>query len=291
MPVIHLDTIEHEQLSIYNNLTNRQLRSRLDPNSGLCIAESEKVIRVALLEGLIPASLLLDERQFAHHHTLIHDVCQTGHAVDISFDAGHLSLRERQGEPVVYVVPRDEICKLVGYEVTRGMFCALRRPLELDASKLLVSLPSAHRLAVLEGITDATNVGAAFRSAAALGVDAVLLSPTCCDPFVRRAIRVSMGTVFQVPWARLNSWPDHEFFSQRGFSTAALALTDESIALGEEDLRSIDKLALVFGTEGDGLSHATLEACDITVRIPMHHGVDSLNVAAATAVAFWELCH
>ena len=172
----------------------------------------------------------------------------------------------------------------------------MRRPAERDAAAVLDALPDARRIAVLEGVTDATNVGAAMRSAAALGIDAVLLTPTCCDPLVRRAVRVSMGTVFQVPWGRFGSWPSTGderdgmgLLRSHGFKTAALALRDDSFSLGDERLAGIDKLAMLFGTEGDGLANDTIEACDMTVRIPMQHGVDSLNVAAATAVAFWEL--
>ena len=159
-------------------------------------------------------------------------------------------------------------------------------------------MPEARRVAILESVTDATNVGAAMRSAAALGVDAVLLTPTCCDPLVRRAVRVSMGTVFQVPWARFGVWPNADaadadgmaLLRKLGFKTAALALRDDSYSLGDPELYGIEKLAMLFGTEGDGLASETIEACDLTVRIPMQHGVDSLNVAAATAVAFWDLC-
>ena len=186
----------------------------------------------------------------------------------------------------------------MGYNVTRGVLCAMRRPSELSAAELLASMPEARRVAILEGVTDATNVGAAMRSAAALGVDAVLLTPTCCDPLVRRAVRVSMGTVFQVPWARFGVWPSAgaadadgmALLRKLGFKTAALALRDDSYSLGDPELYGIEKLAMLFGTEGDGLASETIEACDLTVRIPMQHGVDSLNVAAATAVAFWDLC-
>ena len=211
--------------------------------------------------------------------------------------AGHVTIVPTPDVPI-YVLSHDQICRLVGYNVTRGVLCAMRRPAERSAAALLDELPDARRLAVLEGVTDATNVGAAMRSAAALGIDAVLLTPTCCDPLVRRAVRVSMGTVFQVPWARFGSWPAEQggtdgigLLRARGFKTAALALRDDSYSLGDERLRGIDRLAMLFGTEGDGLANSTIEACDVTVRIPMQHGVDSLNVAAATAVAFWELCH
>jgi tRNA G18 (ribose-2'-O)-methylase SpoU len=198
------------------------------------------------------------------------------------------------GRPVpVFTAESDILQNLTGFRLTRGVLCAMRRP-ALPAVEEVVG--GARRIAVLEGIVDHTNVGAAFRSAAALNVDAVLVTPTCCDPLYRRAVRVSMGTVFQVPWTRIGQevadWPDAGLAQLRrlGFKTAAFALREDSLPLGDPRLGEIEKLAMVFGTEGDGLAGATIAACDYTVKIPMSHGVDSLNVAAATAVAFWQLC-
>jgi tRNA G18 (ribose-2'-O)-methylase SpoU len=203
-----------------------------------------------------------------------------------------------EGVPI-YVAPADELKKLTGFSLTRGILCAMRRPRLPEVEDLLSHARDggpARRVAVLEGIVDHTNVGAIFRSAAALGVDAVLVTPTCCDPLYRRAVRVSMGTVFQVPWTRLgddpSEWPEAGLarLHAAGFATAAMALSDDSIPLGDPRLAAEERLALIFGTEGDGLSHRTIEGSTYTVRIPMQHGVDSLNVAAASAVAFWELC-
>ena len=295
MGIVRLDTATDQRLDVYARLTERQLRSRLEASEGVLVAESEKVVRVAIRQGMEPLSLLLEERQLETQADLVRDVLALGHGGEVHAAAGHLSVEPTDGVPI-YVLPHDEICKLVGYNVTRGVLCAMRRPAERDAAAVLDALPDARRIAVLEGVTDATNVGAAMRSAAALGIDAVLLTPTCCDPLVRRAVRVSMGTVFQVPWGRLGSWPSTDderngmgLLRSHGFKTAALALRDDSFSLGDERLAGIDKLAMLFGTEGDGLATDTIEACDMTVRIPMQHGVDSLNVAAATAVAFWEL--
>lgn len=297
MGIVRIDTADDPRLDVYARLTERQLRSRLERNASILVAESEKVVRVALASGVAPLSLLLEERQLETEADLVADVLALANGGEVRESAGHVSIVPTPDVPI-YVLPHDRICRLVGYNVTRGVLCAMRRPAERSAAALLDELPDARRLAVLEGVTDATNVGAAMRSAAALGIDAVLLTPTCCDPLVRRAVRVSMGTVFQVPWARFGSWPAEQggtdgigLLRARGFKTAALALRDDSYSLGDERLRGIDRLAMLFGTEGDGLANSTIEACDVTVRIPMQHGVDSLNVAAATAVAFWELCH
>lgn len=290
MSIIKLKTASDERLRAYTSLTERQLRDNLESEQGILVAESEKVVRVALKEGLQPLSLLLEDRQIENRKELVELFLAQGQGAEVSEHAGHLSITQVQDMPI-YVLPQEELSKLVGYKVTRGIHALFRRPKELTALELLESMPNARRVAVLEGVTDSTNVGAAFRSAAALGVDAVLLSPTCCDPLVRRALRVSMGTVFQVPWARFDMWPEGlETLKGFGFTTAALALRDDSHALGEPALRSIDKLAMVFGTEGDGLANETINTCDVTIKIPMAHGVDSLNVAAATAVAFWDLC-
>ena len=297
MGIVRIDAADDPRLDVYARLTERQLRSRLERDASILVAESEKVVRVALASGLAPLSLLLEERQLETEANLVADVLALANGGEVRESAGHVSIVPTPDVPI-YVLPHDQISRLVGYNVTRGVLCAMRRPAERSAAALLDELPDARRLAVLEGVTDATNVGAAMRSAAALGIDAVLLTPTCCDPLVRRAVRVSMGTVFQVPWARFGSWPAEQgrtdgigLLRARGFKTAALALRDDSYSLGDERLRGIDRLAMLFGTEGDGLANSTIEACDVTVRIPMQHGVDSLNVAAATAVAFWELCH
>lgn len=290
MSIIKLTSAQDIRLAAYTSMTERQLRSNLETSEGVLVAESEKVVRVALGAGLKPLSLLLEDRQLETRQDLIELMLSQPCGAELSEHAGHLHMEPVSDFPI-YVLPHQELSHLVGYNVTRGIHALFRRPAQKCAQELLDELPEARRIAVLEGVTDSTNVGAAFRSAAALNVDAVLLSPTCCDPWVRRSVRVSMGTVFQVPWARFDSWPEGlASLKDAGFMSAALALTDESHALGEPQLRTIDKLAMVFGTEGDGLAASTIEACDITIKIPMSHGVDSLNVAAATAVAFWDLC-
>ena len=297
MGIVRLDSADDPRVAVYKNLTDRQLRSRLEPACGVLVAESEKVVRVALAAGLQPFSLLLEERQLESQSKLIDAVLAAGPGRRVGISAGHIELAEETPEPEVYVLPHEEACKLVGYNVTRGVLCAMRRPLPPSASELLATLPEARRVAVFEGVTDSTNMGAAFRSAAALNVDAILLSPTCCDPLVRRSVRVSMGTLFQVPWGRMGAWPCADdaadglgLLRAQGFTCAALALRDDSYALGDPELHEFEKLAMVFGTEGDGLAQATIDACDLTIKIPMSHGVDSLNVAAASAVTFWELC-
>lgn len=289
MPIIMLDNAQDPRLQVYTSLTERQLRNRLESKQGILIAESEKVVRVALKEGLTPLSLLINEEQVEGRASLV-ELMSGMSGAEVVEESGHLQIKPTESLPI-YVLPQAELSKLVGYNVTRGIHAAFVRPQEIGAKELLAKLPQARRIAVLEGVTDSTNVGAAFRSAAALDVDAVLLSPTCCDPLVRRSLRVSMGTVFQVPWARFTEWPlDLEKLKAAGFTCAALALRDDSHDLGEAELRSIDKLAMIFGTEGEGLEQATIDVCDLTIKIPMAHGVDSLNVAAASAVAFWELC-
>ncbi len=294
MAVIKLSTANDPRVDVYARLTDRQLRNKLEASASVLVAESEKVVRVALASGLEPLSLLLEEGQLATRGDLVKAVAGLSGA-DVMARAGHVEICPVPELPV-YVLPHSEISKLVGYNVTRGVLAAFRRPAERSAAEVLDALPAARRVAVLEGVTDATNVGAAVRSAAALGVDAMLLSPTCCDPLVRRSVRVSMGTIFQLPWGRFGEWPCAEgddgiaLLKSHGFKTAALALRDDSYALGNPELREVDKLAMLFGTEGDGLSSETIEACDYTVKIPMYHDVDSLNVAAASAVTFWDLC-
>ena len=270
--IIPITDLSAPQLDVYVRLTGAQLRNRLEPEKGIFVAESPTVIEVAMNAGCEPVSLLTDER-------LLND------------DVKGIINRLADDVPV-YTAPRDLLVELTGFALTRGALCAMRRP----------SLPSvealcrdANRIAVLEGVTDSTNIGALFRSAAALGIDAVLVTPTCCDPLCRRAVRVSMGTIFQVPWTRIGEhhtdWPEAGMARLRalGFKTCAMALRDDSVSIDDKRLAAEDKLAIILGTEGDGLAGGTIADCDYTVRIPMSHGVDSLNVAAAGAVAFWEL--
>lgn len=265
--IITLTSLDAPELDVYARLMQAQLRNRLEPEKGLFIAESPKVIGTALDTGLEPVSFLMEQRHI------------TGDAA---------SLLARFPDVPVYTAERELLARLTGYTLTRGVLCAMRRPAPKSPTEVIAG---AKRIAVLEGVVDATNIGAIFRSAAALGMDAVLLSPTCCDPLTRRAVRVSMGTVFQLPWATFDTWPagGMEILRGAGFATCAMALRDDSLALGDERLNSLPKLAIVLGAEGDGLANGTIAACDYTVRIPMAHGVDSLNVAAASAVAFWEL--
>lgn len=271
MNVIEIESLSDPELDVYLRLTEAQLRNRLEPEKGIFIAESPKVISRALDAGMSPLSLLMERKHIETEAALI----------------------ERCGDVPVYTGPSELLEELTGFALTRGVLCAMRRPQLPSVEELLAD---ARRVAVLEGIVDHTNVGAIFRSAAALGVDAVFVTPTCCDPLYRRAVRVSMGTVFQVPWTRIGNdvhdWPQPGLarLSALGFKTAALALSDDSVPLDDTALNAEPRLALVFGTEGDGLSHKTIEGCDYTVRIPMHNGVDSLNVAAASAVTFWQLC-
>ena len=278
--VVEIEAFEDERLDAYARLTEAQLRCRLEPEKGICIAESFKVIDRALDAAMVPVSVLVAPKW----------VDETLERARQAVQAGLVS--EDEDLPI-FVAPVEQLSKLTGYNLTRGALCAMRRPVLPSVEEVV---RGARRIAVLEGIVDHTNVGAIFRSAAALNVDAVLVTPTCCDPLYRRATRVSMGTVFQVPWTRIGSdhtqWPVPGLSMLRdlGFTTAAFALTDESISLADPQLDEIDKLAVVLGTEGDGLCHDTIAGCDLTVRIPMAHGVDSLNVAAASAVAFWHLC-
>ena len=252
------------QLDVYSRLTEAQLKNRLHPEDGLFIAESPVVIGYALDAGYEPVSLLMERRHIA------------GKAA---------TLIARCGDIPVYTADQEMLSRLTGYPLTRGVLCAMRRPAPRAVEAVCAD---ARRVAVLEGIVDTTNIGAIFRSAAALGMDAVLLSPTCCDPLNRRAVRVSMGTVFQVPWARLGCWPD-DTLNALGFKTAAMALSDDAVSIDDPALMAEPRLAIVLGTEGDGLARSTIARCDYTVKIPMAHGVDSLNVAAASAVAFWQL--
>lgn len=269
--IIEITDFHAPELDPYARLTQNQLRNRLEPEKGIFIAESPKVIDRALDAGYKPVSLLMERKQI------------TGPA------AGILS---RCGDAPVYTANREMLAELTGFELTRGVLCAFRRPAPRPVEELC---KNARRVAVLEGIVDSTNVGAIFRSAAALNMDAVLINPSCCDPLCRRAVRVSMGTVFQVPWGQLGEtpadWPEKgmDLLRSLGFKTAAMALSDRSVSIDDEQLAKEPKLAIVLGTEGDGLAAGTIASCDYTVRIPMSHGVDSLNVAAASAVAFWQL--
>lgn len=269
--IIEITDFHAPELDPYARLTQNQLRNRLEPEKGIFIAESPKVIDRALDAGYKPVSLLMERKQI------------TGPA------AGILS---RCGDAPVYTADREMLAELTGFELTRGVLCAFRRPAPRPVEELC---KNTRRVAVLEGIVDSTNVGAIFRSAAALNMDAVLINPSCCDPLCRRAVRVSMGTVFQVPWGQLGEtpadWPEKgmDILHSLGFKTAAMALSDRSVSIDDERLAKEPKLAIVLGTEGDGLAAGTIASCDYTVRIPMSHGVDSLNVAAASAVAFWQL--
>ncbi len=269
--IIEITDFHAPELDPYARLTQNQLRNRLEPEKGIFIAESPKVIDRALDAGYKPVSLLMERKQI------------TGPA------AGILS---RCGDAPVYTADREMLAELTGFELTRGVLCAFHRPAPRPVEELC---KNARRVAVLEGIVDSTNVGAIFRSAAALNMAAGLINPSCCDPLCRRAVRVSMGTVFQVPWGQLGEtpadWPEKgmDILHSLGFKTAAMALSDRSVSIDDEQLAKEPKLAIVLGTEGDGLAADTIASCDYTVKIPMSHGVDSLNVAAASAVAFWQL--
>ncbi|MBQ9042741.1 MAG: RNA methyltransferase [Eggerthellaceae bacterium] len=274
MRIERLTSLEDPRLDAYARLTDVQLRSRIEPSQAVFIAESAEVIGRALDGGMRPLSLLTTE----HHLPQLERVFEKMEACD--------------PQAPVFVAPEEELAQLTGFELTRGALAAFRRPPERPVEEVV---RDARLVAVLEDIRNHTNVGAIFRSAAAIGVDAVLASPACYDPLYRRAVRVSMGTVFQVPWTRIGTNP-HDWATEGvpllhslGFKTAAMALSDDSISLDDPRLKACEKLALVFGTEGDGLAPSTISQCDFTVRIPMQHGVDSLNVAASSAVAFWEL--
>ncbi|MBP5326312.1 MAG: RNA methyltransferase [Bacteroidales bacterium] len=267
MKTIHIDRIDSPELNVYTQLTEAQLRNRLEPEKGIFIAESLKVARIALEKGLEPVSFLA-ERKYVDEQI----IPLFGDKYDIP----------------VYTGERSLLSKLTGYELTRGFLCAMKRP----------TLPSVEevcrnksRIAVLDNVVNSTNTGAIFRAATALGIEGLLLSPTCCDPLNRRSVRVSMGTVFQMPWTYIENWDDigAQRLRDLGFSSVALALSPDAVAIDDKTLMSLERIALVLGTEGDGLPEKTLEACDYVAMIPMQQGVDSLNVAAAAAVAFWQL--
>lgn len=265
--IVEISDLSAPELDVYARLTQAQLRNRLEPEKGIFIAESPKVIKLALNAGCTPLSLLMERRHITGDGAQIIEMCP-----DIP----------------VYTADREVLSSLTGYELTRGVLCAMRRPTPLSPARVC---ENATRIAVLEGIVDSTNIGAIFRSAAALGMDGILLTQTCCDPLIRRAVRVSMGTVFQIPWAYLSAdsadW--HVYLKQFGFKTVAMALNESAVPIDDPALCAEEKLAIVLGTEGDGLAAKTIENCDYNVIIPMHHNVDSLNVAAASAVAFWQL--
>ena len=263
MPIIEIDSLAHEGVEVFSTLTEAQLRNKVEPEKGVFIAESPKVIKVALDAGYEPLALL----------------CERKH---IEGDAQEII--SRVGDIPVYTGDRELLATLTGYTLTRGVLCAMRRPAPKSVEEVTCG---ARRVVVIDGVVDTTNIGAIFRSAAALGIDAVLLTQNSCDPLNRRAVRVSMGSVFLVPW----TWIDEslEPLGQLGFKTAAMALNDNSISIDDKRLKDEERLAIIMGTEGDGLPKETIRRADYVVRSPMAHNVDSLNVAAAAAVAFWEL--
>lgn len=289
MKVIRIDSLEVPEVAVYAHLTEAQLRNRLEPEKGVFIVESEKVIRVALAAGLKPLSFLSESKYI---DTQVRVMCE---------DYGV------EEEVPVYTGEREVLAGLTGYELTRGVLCAMHRPTMPSVAEILNPRPAgeiqkssnisdlwitpkagemARKVAVLDSVVNSTNTGAIFRAAAALGIDALLFTRTCCDPLNRRACRVSMGTVFQIPW----TWLDHYGqLKELGFKTVALALTDRSVAIDDPCLKEPERLAIIMGTEGDGLSDSVLRQCDYVAKIPMQRGVDSLNVAAAASVAFYEL--
>ena len=268
--IIEIQDFHAPELDVYARLTENQLINRADPHNGLFIAESPNVIDRALDAGYVPVSMLLERKHIE------------GQA------AGIIS---RCGEIPIYTALLPVLTQLTGFPLTRGVLCAMRRPPLRSVEDICAG---AKRIAVLENIMNPTNLGAIFRSAAALNMDAVLLTPACCDALYRRCVRVSMGTVFQVPWTYLDTdWPETglQCLRELGFATAAMALTENSVSIRDPRLLREKKLAVILGTEGDGLAEKTIASCDYTVKIPMSHGVDSLNVAAASAVAFWVLAN
>ena len=262
MPVIEISSLSHPGVEMFCTLTEAQLRNRIEPDKGIFIVESPKVITRALDAGFEPFAILCE-----HKHI-------TGDASDII---------ERCGNLPVYTGSRELLATLTGYVLTRGVLCAMRRPAVRSMEEVC---REARRIVVIDGVVDTTNIGAIFRSAAAFGIDAVLLTRNSCDPLNRRAVRVSMGTVFLVPWTWIDKASD---LKALGFKTVAMALTDNSVSIDDKWLCSEPRLAIIMGTEGDGLPQSTIDEADYTARIPMAHNVDSLNVAAAAAVAFWQL--
>lgn len=260
--IIEITSLEEAGVEVFGTLTEAQLRNKVEPEKGIFIAESPKVINVAMNAGYEPTALL----------------CERKH---IEGDAA--SIIERCGDIPIYTGERTLLSRLTGYTLTRGVLCAMRRPKEKAVEEVV---RNQRRIVVIDGVVDTTNIGAIFRSAAALGIDGVLLTRNSCDPLNRRAVRVSMGSVFLVPWTWLDNY---EILHNLGFKTAAMALTDDSVSIDDQKLMAEERLAIIMGTEGDGLPKETIAAADYVVRIPMSHDVDSLNVAAAAAVAFWQL--
>lgn len=260
--IIKITSLEQPGIELFSSLTEAQLRNKVEPEKGVFIAESPKVIRVALNAGYKPVALMCEQRHI------------TGDASDIISQCGDIP---------IYTGERELLSQLTGYTLTRGVLCAMHRP---EPKTVEAVCKDARRVVVIDGVTDTTNIGAIFRSAAALGIDAVLLKHNACDPLNRRAVRVSMGSVFLVPWTWIDSTDE---LKSLDFRTAAMALTDQSVPIDDPKLASEERLAIIMGTEGDGLPQEAIAAADYVVRIPMSHDVDSLNVAAAAAVAFWQL--
>ena len=287
--IIQIKDLDAPELQIYYNLNEAQLFHYFEPKPGIFIAESPKVIERALDAGCVPMSFLMEKK---HVETQAKEILFFFFIfLRRFFTQESLVYREDEHVIPVYVAEVEMLAKITGYQLTRGMLCAMYRPALSSVEQLC---KNARRVAILENVVNPTNVGAIFRSAAALGMDAVLLTQACADPLYRRASRVSMGTVFQIPWTYFDksaSWPDGamDVLHKLGYKTAAMALRDDSVCIDDEKMMSEEKLAIVLGTEGDGLADHTIADCDYTVKIPMTHGVDSLNVAAASAVAFWQL--
>ena len=303
--IIEIKNLDAPELQIYYNLNEAQLFHYFEPKPGIFIAESPKVIERALDAGCVPMSFLMEKKHVETQAKEILARCDKLQSQDIKqtdkmeAENGNSSMAAEHDIPVctaeceipVYMAEIEVLAKITGYQLTRGMLCAMYRPALSSVEQLC---KNARRVAILENVVNPTNVGAIFRSAAALGMDAVLLTPACADPLYRRASRVSMGTVFQIPWTYFDknaSWPDGamDVLHRLGYKTAAMALRDDSVSIDDEKMMAEEKLAIVLGTEGDGLADHTIADCDYTVKIPMTHGVDSLNVAAASAVAFWQL--
>lgn len=303
--IIEIKDLDAPELQIYYNLNEAQLFHYFEPKPGIFIAESPKVIERALDAGCVPMSFLMEKKHVKTQAKEILARCDKLQSQDIKqtdkmeAENGNSSMAAEHDIPVctaeceipVYMAEIEVLAKITGYQLTRGMLCAMYRPALSSVEQLC---KNARRVAILENVVNPTNVGAIFRSAAALGMDAVLLTPACADPLYRRASRVSMGTVFQIPWTYFDKnacWPDGamDVLHKLGYKTAAMALRDDSVSIDDEKMMAEEKLAIVLGTEGDGLADHTIADCDYTVKIPMTHGVDSLNVAAASAVAFWQL--
>ena len=265
--VIEITDFSAPELDVYARLTEAQLLNRFEPAKGMFIAESPKVIHRALDGGCVPVSMLMERKDI---------------------DGSAAEILARCPEIPVYTADEDLLCGLTGYHLTRGVLCAMRRPKLPTVEEIC---KNAKRIVILENVQNPTNVGAIFRSAAALGMDAVLLTPGCSNPLYRRSARVSMGTVFQIPWTYTGAWPEEgmQQLKNLSFKTASMALSDNSVSIDDPQLMAEEKLAVLMGSEGDGLTEDTIAKSDYTVKIPMYHGVDSLNVAAASAVAFWQL--